>query len=402
MNDVSMGRALAEDGGPPVRQSVLPCGRQWVGEDDIESVLDALRSELLTTGPTVDAFEAAFADLVSSRHAVALSSGTAALHAAVHAAGIGPGDEVIVPPLTFAATANCVVFQRGTPVFANVEPETLLLDPDQVQAKVTSKTKAVIAVDYAGHPCDYDRLSAVAAANGLVLIDDACHALGGTYRGRAVGSLAGLSVFSFHPVKHLTTGEGGMVTTEDPDVAARMRTFRNHGITTDHRQRAAQGTWFYEMVDLGYNYRITDFQCALGLSQMRKLRGWVLRRQEIAGRYDQAFDGHPGLDPLRTRSCVSHAYHLYVVRLRPAELRVGRAAIFSALRAEGIGVNVHYIPVHLHPYYRRLYGTRPGQCPVAEAAYEEILTLPIFPAMTEADVDDVIQGVRKVLDSYSA
>jgi len=272
---------------------MIPYGKQSVDEDDINAVVEVLRSDWLTTGPKVREFEETFAAQVGAKYAVAVSSGTAALHTAIFAAGIGLGDEVIVPVMTFAATANCVLFQGGKPIFADVEPDLLLLNPYQVKAKISSRTKAIIAVDYTGQPCDYDSLQVIADQHGLILIADACHALGATYKGHPVGSLADLSVFSFHPVKHITTGEGGMITTNDAHLADRMRIFRNHGITTDHLQRELAGSWFYEMVDLGYNYRLTDIQCALGLSQLTKLKGWVARRREIAARYTTAFKSLP-------------------------------------------------------------------------------------------------------------
>jgi len=391
---------LAINGGKPVRKNLLPYGHQWIDETDVQAVIEVLRSDWLTTGPKVGEFEQGFANVVGAKEAVAVNSGTAALHSAMYAANIGPGDEVIVSPMTFASSANCVVFQGGIPVFADVDPATLLIDPDQVEAKITPRTKAIIAVDYTGQPCDYDALRAIANRHGLTLVADACHALGGSYKGRLVGSLADLNSFSFHPVKPITTGEGGMITTDDPKLAQRMRVFRNHGITTDHRQREQQGSWFYEMIDLGYNYRLTDIQCALGISQLRKLSEWVKRRQEIARCYDQAFAEIPAVEPLEVRKDVSHAYHIYMIRLNLAQLRVTRAKVFSALRAEGIGVNVHYIPVHLHPYYRERFGTHPGLCPVAEAAYERLITLPIFPRMADNDIEDVITAVRKVLEAY--
>jgi perosamine synthetase len=303
--------------------------------------------------------------------------------------------------MTFAATANCVVFQGATPVFADVEPDTLLIDPEQVEAKITPRTKAIIAVDYAGQSCDYDALRAIADGHGPSLVADACHALGGSYKGRPVGSLADLGVFSFHPVKHITTGEGGMVVTDDPALAQRMRVFRNHGITADHRQREQQGSWFYEMVELGYNYRITDIQCVLGMSQLRKLPGWLAHRQEIARQYDAAFGPISEVEPLHVRAYATHAYHLYIVRLDLAQLQATRAEVYSALRAEGIGVNVHYVPVHLHPFYRKTFGTRPGLCPVAEAAHEDLITLPIFPGMSDTDVLDVTAAVTKVVEAYA-
>ncbi len=375
----------------------IPYGRQWIDEADIAAVVEALRSDWLTTGPRVTEFEQAFARFTGSAEAVAVSSGTAALHAIMHAAGIGSGDEVIVPAMTFAASANCVVYQGGTPVFADVRPDTLLLDPESVVSKITARTRVIVAVDYAGHACDYDVLQHIAKDRNLLLVADACHSLGGSYKGRPVGSLASMSAFSLHPVKPITTGEGGMITTHDPELARRLRVFRNHGITTDHRQREQQGSWFYEMVDLGYNYRITDIQCALGLSQLRKLPSWVERRQAIARQYDTAWADLEGMAPLSVHQQVSHAYHLYVVRLNTYTLEMGRSAAFAQLREQGILANVHYVPVHLHPFYRRQFGTRPGQCPVAEAAYEQILSLPIFPAMSQAEVERVVACARRIV-----
>lgn len=379
-----------------LRPKMLPYGRQWIDDDDIAAVVEVLRSDWLTTGPNVAEFERAFAAQVGAPEAVAVSSGTAALHAAMYALGIGPGDEVIVPPMSFAATANCIVYQGGTPIFADVEPDTLLLDPQQVEAKITPRTRAIICVDYAGQPCRYDAFSEIARRHNLALVADACHALGASYRGQRVGTLADLTAFSLHPVKHITTGEGGMVTTKDPALAQRMRCFRNHGISTDHRQREEMGSWHYEMVDLGYNYRITDFQCALGLSQLRKLHGWIVRRQEIARRYDTAFKWLPGVKPLRAREDASHAYHLYVMRLDTTN-GLQRENIFGELRAAGIGANVHYIPIHLHPFYQTHFKVPQGELPNSEQAYQQLLSLPIFPAMTSADVDRVAQAVHDVI-----
>lgn len=391
---------LAIFGGTPVRTKLLPYGRQSVDEDDIAAVINILQSDWLTTGPKVAEFEQAFATFVACKDAVAVSNGTAALHAAMYAIGIQPGDEVIVPAITFAATANAVVYRGGRPVFADVDPDTLLIDPEQVERHISPKTRAIIAVDYAGQPCNYDDLRPLASRYGVWLIADACHAIGGSYKGYPIGSIADISTFSFHPVKHITTGEGGMTTTNNPELAHRMKIFRNHGITTDHRQREQQGSWFYEMVDLGYNYRLSDIQCALGISQLRKLPAWVKRRQEIAKQYNASFANLPAVQPLGIREDVSHAYHLYVVRLDTSKLKGTRAEIFTALRAEGIGVNVHYIPVHLHPFYRSHFGTKSGICPVAEAAYEQIISLPIFPLMTDDDVNDVVVAVQKVVQAY--
>jgi len=388
--------ALAIEGGRPVRASMLPYGRHCVDEADIAAVVAALRSDWLTTGPIVDEFETAFAKAVDVPHAVAVSSGTAALHAAAFAASIGPGDEVITTPLTFAATANCVRYLGGTVVFADVRPDTLNLDPAKVEACITSRTRAIITVDYAGQPSDLDELDAVSARHALPLIADASHALGATYRGRPVGGLARMTTFSLHPVKHITTGEGGMITTDDPALATRLRTFRNHGITREHQRRE---DWHYDMVELGYNYRLSDIQSALGLSQLERLTEQIVRRREIAARYTRAFAALPEIGPPVVLTDRESAWHLYVVRLRLEGLRAGRTEVFRALRAENIGVNVHYIPVPWHPYYERL-GFRRGGWPVAEDAYERILSLPIFPAMTDADVEDVVHAVEKVLHHF--
>ena len=392
--------ALAVEGGSPVREETLAYGGQIIEDDDIEAVVETLQSDWLTTGPKVEAFEKAFAEFVGVEEAVAVSNGTAALHAAMHAIGIASGDEVIVPTLTFAATANSVVFEDGTPVFADVDPDTLLLDPKSVEERVTDDTKAITAVDYAGQPCRYDALRGIADTHDLFLLDDACHAIGGTYRGEPVGALADFNTFSFHPVKNITTGEGGMVTTDDADAARRMREFRNHGITSTHHERAEEGSWFYEMPEVGYNYRLTDFQCALGMSQLEKLPGWTKRRREIAARYDNAFAKLGAVEPLAMREDATCTYHLYVIQLDLDRLEVDREQVYDALRAEGIGVNVHYIPVHYHPFYRENFGTEEGLCPEAEAAYERILTLPVFPRMTDGDVEDVVDAVQKVIAAY--
>ncbi|OGK92666.1 MAG: UDP-4-amino-4,6-dideoxy-N-acetyl-beta-L-altrosamine transaminase, partial [Candidatus Rokubacteria bacterium RBG_16_73_20] len=285
---------------------------------------------------------------VGVRHAVAVSSGTAALHAAAFAAGLGPGDEAIVPPLTFAATANAVLYQGATPVFADVLPDTLTLDPARAREQLTARTRAIVAVDFAGHPADLDELRELARAHGLVLLDDAAHALGAEYRGRPVGGQADLATFSFHPVKHVTTGEGGMVVTDDAALAERAARFRNHGITTGAAERFQSGEWFYEMVDLGFNYRLTDVQCALGLSQLGKLDRFLARRAAIAARYREALGRLPGVALQTVAPDVRHAWHIFPLLLDLERLAADRRAIFTALRAEGIGVNVHYIPVYWH------------------------------------------------------
>ncbi|MGA8540466.1 MAG: UDP-4-amino-4,6-dideoxy-N-acetyl-beta-L-altrosamine transaminase [Terriglobales bacterium] len=396
---------LAIHGGTPVRKKLLPYGRQSLDDDDIQAVVEVLKSDWLTTGPKVGEFEEQFAAWVGARHAVSFSSGTAALHGAVFAAGLGPGDEAVTSPLTFCATANCILYQGGTPVFADVSPDTMNLDPDEVSkkmsARASSRVKAIIAVDYAGHPAALDELVQLAKKQGAMLIEDACHALGAEYHGRRVGGIADMTVFSFHPVKHLTTGEGGMVATNDARLAETLRRFRNHGISSEARQRQEAGQWFYEMVLLGFNYRLTDIASALGLSQLAKLSRNLVRRREIAARYTAAFRCVPGLIPPNVRAEVNPAWHLYPIRLDMAVLTGDRGQIFRALRSENIGVSVHYIPVHLHPYYRDQLGHRAGEYPVAETAYERLISLPMFHGMTDADVADVIAAVGKVISHYA-
>ena len=331
----------------------LPYGRQEIGDADIKAVVEALVSGWLTTGPRVPEFETAFAAHVGTGQGVAVNSGTAALHAAMRAIGVRTGDEVIVPAITFAASANAAIYEGATPVFADVEKDTLLIDPASVRARITPRTKAIVAVDYAGQPADYDALREIAGKRGIKLIADACHAPGATYKGRKTGTLADISCFSFHPVKHLTTCEGGMSVTDDARMAAHMRRFRNHGIDSDHRGREAAGTFAYDMAELGYNYRLPDVLCALGLSQLARLDGWVAARQRIARLYDEALAGMAEMVPLKTHAGRTNAYHLYVVRLLDG---IDRDRVF-ALRAEGIGANVHYAPVYLHSYSRaRLQG----------------------------------------------
>jgi perosamine synthetase len=393
---------LAINGGSPVRASFLPYGRQTVDEADIQAVVEVLRSDWLTTGPKVAEFEEAFAARVGAAHAVSFSSGTAALHGAAFAAGFTAGDEAITTPLTFAATANCVLYQGATPVFADVSGDTLNLDPEQVSTKMSAKTRAILPVDYAGHPADLTPILEMARRHGLIVIEDACHALGAEYGGQCVGSIADLTVFSFHPVKHITTGEGGMVTTNNRQFAETLRRFRNHGISSDARQRQSAGQWHYEMVLLGFNYRLPDIVCALGIQQLKKLDANLARRRAIAAHYTSAFGEVPGVISPASRTGANPAWHLYPIRLDLEKLAADRAQIFSALRAENIGVNVHYIPVHLHPYYRERFGYKGGEFPVAEDAYARLISLPMFHGMSDQDVEDVIAAVRKVLCHYAS
>ncbi len=364
----------------------LPYGKQSIDEDDLSAVQETLKSDWLTTGPKVEEFENAICDFTCSKFAVAVNSGTAALHSSLFAIDINKGDEVIVPSMTFASTANAIVFQGGTPVFADVNEKNLLINPNKVEEKINESTKAIIAVDYAGHAADYNKLQKIAKKNNLHLVADACHAIGGKFYKKNVGELADLNTFSFHPVKHITTGEGGAITTNNEQYYNRMKFFRNHGITTDHREREKNQSWFYEMIDLGYNYRISDIQCALGISQLKKLTSWIKKRQGVAKKYDIAFKDSQLIKPLHVNNNISHAYHLYVVRINFTQTLIDRATLFKELKKQNIGVNVHYIPVHLHPYYKNNFNTKEGDCPVAEFAYEQIISLPMFPDMSHNDV----------------
>ena len=391
---------LALHGGRPVRPALLPYGRQALTDDDVQAVLGVLRSDWLTTGPQVEAFERALARAVDAPHVVAVTSGTAALHAAMFAAGIGQDDEVIVPAITFAASANAVVYQGGRPVFADVRADTLNVDPADVAAKMSPRTRAIVAVDFAGQPADLDALGAMARERGALLVEDAAHALGAESRGRRVGALADLTTFSFHPVKHVTTGEGGAVATAGAALAARLRRFRNHGLETSPAERHARGDAYSPMVDLGYNYRLSDVQCALGASQLARLEPILKRRAEIAHRYQAELAHLPGLTLPAVAPDVRHAWHLFTALLDLPRLTADRRTILAALRAENIGATVHYVPVYWHPYYEAR-GYRRGACPRAEWAFERLLTLPLFPAMSEGDVEDVVRAVQKVLGHYA-
>jgi UDP-4-amino-4,6-dideoxy-N-acetyl-beta-L-altrosamine transaminase len=390
---------LAIAGGTPVREKMLPYGRQVIDDADIDGLVQVLRSDWLTTGPKVNEFEERFAAEVNAKYAIAISNGTAALHAAAFAAQLKPGDEALVTPMTFVASANCVRYQGGKVMFSDVRPDTLNLDVTQLESKITSRTKAVVVVDYTGQPADLAEIKTLARKHNLLVIEDAAHAVGATYHGQKVGSISDLTTFSFHPVKQITTAEGGIITTNDEQLATRLRLFRNHGITSDHRQREKTGSWFYEMVELGYNYRLTDLQCALGISQLKHLSHWLARRREIAARYTQTFKQLAALETPVELNDRQPAWHLYVLRFHLDQLRVDRAQIFSALRAENIGVNVHYIPVHWHPYYQKL-GYRKGSLPVAESNYERMISLPMWHGMTDVDVQDVIEAVTKVVTHY--
>jgi UDP-4-amino-4,6-dideoxy-N-acetyl-beta-L-altrosamine transaminase len=384
------------------RQAPLPYGRQWIDEDDVAAVLEVLRSDWITQGPAIERFEEALADAVGARFAVAYSSGTAALHGACFAAGIGTGDEVVTSPLSFAACANAVLFQGGRPLFADVSPDTGNLDPVLAAGAITPRTKALLPVDYAGHPADLDAFRTMARERGLLIIEDAAHALGSKLGGRPIGSQSDMTVFSFHPVKTITTGEGGAVATDDEALARRLRRFRTHGITREAEEfvqsDTERGPWYYEMQDLGFNYRITDLQCALGLTQLKRLEAFVRRRRAIMDRYVEAFGENPALKTPATRPGAEPAWHLFPLRLRLDRLRVGRREVFEALRERGLGVQVHYIPIPLQPYYRKHFGYAPGDFPEAEAYYAAEVSLPLFPRMTDDDVEDVVAIVGSVVE----
>ncbi|MBI2287839.1 MAG: UDP-4-amino-4,6-dideoxy-N-acetyl-beta-L-altrosamine transaminase [Chloroflexi bacterium] len=388
---------LAIKGGKPVRNELLPYGHQWIDEEDISAVAEILRTDWITQGPKVDEFEQKLAEYCGAKYGVAVSNGTAALHAACAAAGISWGDEVITTPITFAASANAAVYCGGKPVFADIQEDTWNIDPREIRRRLSPRTRAVLPVDFAGYPASLDEIRAIADEHKLIMIEDACHALGAEYRGRKLGSLADMTVFSFHPVKHITTGEGGMVLTNSQEFYEKLRTFRHHGIVKGNQD---EGGWYYEIDNPGYNYRITDFQCALGISQLRKLDRFIKRRREIAARYSETFAGMKEVITPAAEKDVRAVYHIYVIQLRTELLRVGRKEVFEALRAENIGVNVHYMPLHLHPFYQRTFGYKKGDYPKAETYYERAITLPIFPRMSDEDVQDVIEAVRKVVSYY--
>ncbi|MBI4804275.1 MAG: UDP-4-amino-4,6-dideoxy-N-acetyl-beta-L-altrosamine transaminase [Desulfovibrio sp.] len=376
----------------------IPYGRQSINDDDVAAVVAALRSDWLTTGPLVDVFEQAVASRCGASQGVAVSSGTAALHVATAAFDIEPGDEVIVPSLTFAATANCVVYQGATPIFADVDPETLLVSPSDVERLLTERTRAVIPVDYAGQPCDYKTLARITNTRSLHLIADACHSLGAELNGRPVGTLADATVLSFHPVKHIATGEGGMVLTNDSVAASRMRCLRNHGMNLDARSREKAGTFGYEIKELGWNYRLTDIQSALGISQLSRLDSFLAKRRDIAARYSDAFLSRKDFTFLATRDGVRHAHHLYVIRIADEMPDGMRDMVVGRLRAEGIGVNVHYPPVHMHPFYQRKFGYGPGMCPNAEKAAKRVLSLPLHPGLDDDAVERIIDATLRTFD----
>lgn len=373
---------------------MIPYGKQTIEQDDIQAVVDVLKSDFLTTGPKIAEFEQTVADYVGAKYAVAISNGTSALHAACFAAGIGPGDEVITTPLTFAASANCVLYCGGTPVFADVDPKTYNIDPEDIRRKITDRTKAIIAVHLAGQPCDMDAIHSIAREHGLIVIEDGAHALGSVYKGKKVGSMSDMTTFSFHPVKPITTGEGGMIVTDNEDFYKKMVLFRSHGITRDDSMMTRNdGPWFYQQFDLGYNYRITDIQCALGCSQMKKLDRFLARRKEIVARYNEAFADCDNIITPYQLSDTESGWHLYIVQVKNCD----RRQVFENMCEKGIGVNVHYIPVYMHPYYQE-HGYENVHCANAEEIYSHIISLPLYPGLTSEQQDYVIDTLKSLCE----
>ena len=373
---------------------LIPYGRQTIEDDDIQAVVDVLKSDYLTTGPKIAEFEQIVADYVGAKYAVAISNGTSALHAACFAAGIGPGDEVITTPLTFAASANCVLYCGGTPVFADVDARTYNIDPEDIKRKITDKTRAIIAVHLAGQPCDMDEIHSIAREHNLVVIEDGAHALGSIYKGKKIGSLSDMTTFSFHPVKPITTGEGGMIVTDNESLYKKLLLFRSHGITRDDSlMNRNDGPWFYQQLDLGYNYRITDIQCALGCSQMKKLDRFLKRRKEIVARYNEAFAGCDNIVTPYQLPETESGWHLYIVQIK----RHDRKKVFETLRDSGIGVNVHYIPVYMHPYYQE-HGYEDVHCRNAEEVYSHIISLPLYPGLSIEQQEYVIRTLKDICE----
>lgn len=390
----------AIEGGKPIRETFLPYGKQFIDEEDIESVVKTLKSDFLTTGPKVEEFESSICEKIGSKYAVAVANGTAALHIACMSAGIEEGDEVITSPITFAASSNAILYCKGKPVFSDINSKTLNMDIDDIEKNITKKTKAIIPVHLTGEPCEMDRIQEIAQKHGLIVIEDAAHALGAEYKGKKIGSISDMTEFSLHPVKNITTGEGGVVTTNSKEIYEKLKLFRGHGITRDKGIMSNNpGNWYYEQIELGYNYRITDIQCALGLSQLKKINVFMERRQAIVNLYNEELSKIESLELKESIKDVKSGNHLYIVKLKLEELKVDRNRIYEALIRENIGANLHYIPVYLHPYYQKL-GYQKGLCKKAEEAYEQILTLPLFPAMEDNDAYDVINSLDKILKFY--
>ena len=392
---------LAIFGGTPVRETPIYYGRQCIEQDDIDAVIDTLRSDLITCGPRVAGLEKAICRVTGARYAVAVSNGTAALHLAAMAAGFGEGDEVIVSSITFAASSNCVLYCGAKPVFADIKDDTYNIDPESVRKLITPRTRGIVAVDFTGQAVELDELRAIAREHNLVLIEDAAHAIGTKYKGQPVGSIADMTCFSFHPVKTVTAGEGGAITTNDEATYKRLMRLRSHGITRnqDEMVHRTDDMWYNEQVELGYNYRMTDFQAALLTSQIQKLERFKKRRREIVEMYDKAFSSMPEIVVQKEIPESDTTRHLYILRLNLDKLTCNRRQFFDALYAENTKPQVHYLPVYWHSYYEKL-GYPKGLCPNAEKLYMEIMSIPLYPTLTDGDVEDVIHAVKKIVEYY--
>ena len=393
--------ALASRGGAPIRDTWLPVAAPWIGEREKQLVLETLDSGWITTGPRAHDLGERIAALAGARHGLAVSSCTAALHLALAGLRVGRGDEVVTSPYTFAASVNVIEHVGARPVLADVEADTLCLDPRAVERALTPRTRAILTVDYGGHPCDYDALGAIAGARGLPLVADAAHALGAAWRGRPVGSLATATAFSFYAIKNLTTGEGGAVVSDDAALMDRMAMLSLHGMDRDAWKRyTAAGSWFYEIVAPGYKYNLSDILAAVGLAQLERFAEFQRRRAELAAGYDARLADLPEVRIPRVRAGATHAWHLYPIALELERLTCDRARFIEELRDENIGTTVNFIPIHLHPHFRDALGHASGAFPVAEHAYWRAITLPLFPRMTDHDLDDVVAAVRKVVAHY--
>jgi dTDP-4-amino-4,6-dideoxygalactose transaminase len=379
----------------------IPFHKPAIGEEEIRSVVETLRSGWLTTGPKVKIFEAEFANYIGSSHAVAVNSGTAALHLALEAVGIKSGDEVIVPTMTFTATAEVVLYLGARPVLVDCRTDDLNIDVDRIEAAISKDTKAIVAVHIAGRPCAMDQILAIAQRHGLRVIEDAAHALPASYGGRKVGAIGDITCFSFYATKTITTGEGGMATTNNPEWASRMRMMSLHGISHDAWDRYTEkGSWYYEVLRPGYKYNMTDIAAALGIEQLKKCDAFYQARLRIAERYDEAFSDLPEIETPADSSGLQHAWHLYIIQLNPDRLRTNRRDFIKALNSRKIGTSVHFIPLHLHPFYKQTYGYQASDFPQASTAFERIVSLPIYPMMTEQDVSCVIGAVRDLVQEY--
>jgi perosamine synthetase len=375
-------------------------GRQWIDDEDIEEVVKVLKGPLITTGPKVKEFEEAISEYTNSKFAVAVTNGTTALTCACIAANINEGDEVITTPMTFAASANCVLYRKAKPVFTDILPDTYNIDPNSIEKKINNKTKAIIAVDFTGQPVELEEIKKIAKENKLLLIEDGAHALGAQYKGSKIGSISDLTTFSFHPVKNITTGEGGIITTNNEEHYKKMMLYRTHGITRNEELLVENhGTWYYEQQLLGDNLRMTDFQAALGISQLKKIDKFNSRRREISEKYDASFKDLEGIIIQKQIEDTISARHIYIIQLELEKLQSNRKEIFDELYSRNIGVNVHYIPVYYHPYYKGL-GYKKGLCPIAEDLYERIITIPLYPKMTDEEVDYVIENVINIIDKH--